>query len=135
MNGVLHFPPAISRPNRQLPFFSKRRRSQSGEREPSEAILSPCSVFVLLRLPYISVLSPSPGMALKSSAGCSAPPSPPAAAYANRIISSASRSGRRSGLTFTSLLPASRHRRRPWLGKCRDMAAEEKPEARHIKMY
>lgn len=135
MNGVLHFPPAISRPNRRLPFFSKRRRSRSGEWEPSEAILPPCSVFVLLRLPYISVLSPSPEMAPKCSLRCCAPPSPPAAAYANRIISLASRSGRCSGLTFTLPLPASRHRRWPWPGKCRDMAAEEKPEARRIKMY
>lgn len=77
VNGVLHFPPAISRPNQQLPLFSKRWRSRYREREPSEAILSPWSVFVLLRLPYFSVLSLSPGMALKSSAGRSAPTSPP----------------------------------------------------------
>lgn len=42
VNALLHFPPAISRPNRRLPFFSKRRRSWSGEREPSEAMFCLC---------------------------------------------------------------------------------------------
>lgn len=104
VNDLLHFPPAISRPTRRFPFFSKRRRPQSGDRELSEAILTPCSVFVLLL--HFRPLSVS-GDGSEKLGGMlrAAPPSPTAAAYANRIIGLASGSGQRSGLTFTSPPP------------------------------